>query len=117
MSYFVVFKMDPEYDNVKTDDSFKDIEIIKEDVISPNHDDEDPESAAEDIDSIPETQHVTNWDILVLLVSIFSHIIDVALDINLAYRYFRHKQMVYFVLTLVFILFPAFVNTGISIRM
>ncbi|XP_046684779.1 XK-related protein 7 [Homalodisca vitripennis] len=117
MSYFVVFKMDTEYDNVKTDDNFKDIEITKEDIISPIAEDEEPESAVEEIDNIPETQHVTNWDILVLLVSIFSHIIDVALDINLAYRYFRHKQTVYFLLTVVFILFPACVNTGISIRM
>lgn len=110
--------MDSEYKDVKTEDSFKDIEIIiKDDIIGPIQEDEDIDSATEEIDNIPGPQHVTNWDILVLLVSIFSHIFDVALDINLAYRYFRHRQTVYFVLTVVFILFPAFVNTGISIRM
>lgn len=108
--------MDPDYYNVKTEDKFKETEIIKEEFASRHHEDE-PESAADEIDSVPVTYHVTNWDIIALLVSIFSHIIDVALDINLAYRYFRHNQMVYFTLTLVFILFPAFVNTGISIRM
>ena len=30
---------------------------------------------------------VTSWDVLALIVSILSHIIDVALDMNLAYRY------------------------------
>lgn len=115
MSYCTVFKMDSEYDNVKTEDTFRDIEITKD--VNPIQEYEEPESAAEETDNFPETQHVTNWDILVLLVSIFSHIIDVALDINLAYRYFRHKQTGYFILTVVFILFPAFVNTGISIRM
>lgn len=115
MSYFSVFKMDSEYGNVKTEDTFRDIEITKD--VNRIQEDEEPESAAEETDNFPEMQHVTNWDILVLLVSIFSHIIDVALDINLAYRYFRHKQTVYFILTVVFILFPAFVNTGISIRM
>lgn len=109
--------MDSEYDAVKPDNLVKDCESIKEDVIGHIQEDDDPESGTEDVDSLPENQHVTNWDILVLLVSIFSHIIDVALDINLAYRYYRHHQHVYFVLTLVFILFPAFVNTGISVRM
>jgi len=50
-------------------------------------------------------------------VSIVSHIIDVGLDINIAYRYFHSGQSVYFILTMVFILFPALVNTIISMRM
>lgn len=61
--------------------------------------------------------HVTNWDIFVLMVSICSHICDVAFDINLAYRYFKARKIFYFVLTALFILFPAFVNTFISLRM
>lgn len=110
-------KMDSDYDDIKPDNNCKDVvEIFKEEQIKPIQDD-DPESASDEPDHTPAIQHVTNWDILVLLVSIFSHIIDVALDLNLAYRYYQNGQTEYFLLTIVFILFPAFVNTGLSIRM
>jgi XK-related protein. len=82
-------------------------------------DPEGPEKtcARDDVDYAPNNAHVTNFDILALIVSVVSHIIDVGLDINIAYRYFHSGQSVYFVLTVVFILFPALVNTVISIRM
>lgn len=41
----------------------------------------------DDLKYYPNRCHVTNWDIFVLMVSICSHICDVAFDINLAYRY------------------------------
>uniref|UniRef100_A0A1B6CMJ8 XK-related protein n=1 Tax=Clastoptera arizonana TaxID=38151 RepID=A0A1B6CMJ8_9HEMI len=109
--------MDSDYDDIKPDDKCKDIvKIFKEDQIKSIQDD-DPESASDEPDIKPPIQRVTNWDILVLLVSIFSHIIDVAFDLNLAYRYYQSDRIEYFLLTVVFILFPAFVNTGLSIRM
>jgi hypothetical protein len=73
--------------------------------------------AVDDVDFVPNNAHVTNFDILVLTVSIISHIIDIGLDINLAYRYFHSGRSEYFILTVIFILFPAFVNTVISVRM
>jgi len=73
--------------------------------------------ARDSVDFVPNNAHVTNFDILALIVSIVSHIIDVGLDINIAYRYFHSGQSVYFILTMVFILFPALVNTIISMRM
>lgn len=73
--------------------------------------------ASDSVDFVPNNAHVTNFDILALIVSIVSHIIDVGLDINIAYRYFNSGQSLYFVLTMVFILFPALVNTIISMRM
>lgn len=69
------------------------------------------------VDSVPNNVHVTNFDILALVVSVVSHIIDVGLDINIAYRYFHSGRSVYFILTVIFILFPALVNTVISMRM
>lgn len=71
----------------------------------------------DDIRQYPNNCHVTNWDIFVLMVSICSHICDVAFDINLAYRYYKFNQMAFFALTTLFILVPAFVNTFISLRM
>jgi hypothetical protein len=68
-------------------------------------------------DFVPNHAHVTNFDIFVLTVSIISHIVDVGIDINLAYRYFHSGRREYFILTVLFILFPALVNTIISIRM
>jgi len=73
--------------------------------------------AKDSVDFVPNNAHVTNFDILALIVSIVSHIIDVGLDINIAYRYFHSGQNVYFILTVVFILFPALVNTIVSMRM
>jgi hypothetical protein len=73
--------------------------------------------ARDSVDFVPNNAHVTNFDILALIVSIISHIIDVGLDINIAYRYFHSGQSVYFILTVAFILFPALVNTIISMRM
>lgn len=77
----------------------------------------DKTCARDSVDFVPNNAHVTNFDILALIVSIVSHIIDVGLDINIAYRYFHSGQSVYFILTMVFILFPALVNTIISMRM
>lgn len=73
--------------------------------------------AEDDVDFVPNNGHVTNFDILVLVVSIISHIIDIGLDINLAYRYFHSGRSEYSILTVIFILFPALVNTVISVRM
>ncbi|KDR18462.1 XK-related protein 6, partial [Zootermopsis nevadensis] len=71
----------------------------------------------DEVDYIPNNAHVTNFDIFALAVSIISHIVDIGLDINLAYRYFHGGRTEYFILTVLFILFPALVNTIISIRM
>ncbi|XP_014248240.1 XK-related protein 6 [Cimex lectularius] len=71
----------------------------------------------DEVDRLPNRCHVTNWDIFVLMVSVCSHIVDVALDINLAYRYYQKKDYVDFALTATFIYFPSLVNTFISHRM
>ncbi|XP_039297310.1 XK-related protein 6 [Nilaparvata lugens] len=107
-----MFEMDSEYKDMKSDSG---CDPEKESVIQEDIDDY-VDTSGDEPDKPPDLR-VTNWDVCVLLVSIFSYIFDVALDINLAYRYFMHQQHVYFYLTLVFILFPAFVNTGLSIKL
>uniref|UniRef100_A0A0A9W0G2 XK-related protein n=2 Tax=Lygus hesperus TaxID=30085 RepID=A0A0A9W0G2_LYGHE len=72
----------------------------------------------DEVDRLPNRCHVTNWDLFVLFMSIISHVVDVALDLNLAYRYYKNEDTYdYFILTILFIYFPAFVNTFISLRM
>ncbi|KAF6203138.1 hypothetical protein GE061_003554 [Apolygus lucorum] len=72
----------------------------------------------DEVDRLPNRCHVTNWDLFVLFMSIISHVVDVALDLNLAYRYYKNEETYnYFILTILFIYFPAFVNTFISLRM
>lgn len=72
---------------------------------------------SDETDKLPSNLHVSYWDILAILISISSHIIDVLLDMNLAYRYYLSGKNVYVILTIIFISFPAFVNTAVSIRM
>lgn len=68
-------------------------------------------------DRIPSKDRVTYWDVVALVISISSHIIDIGLDINLAYRYYTSQYSWNFVLTLGFIVVPAWINTAFSIRM
>ncbi|XP_049943938.1 XK-related protein 7-like isoform X1 [Schistocerca serialis cubense] len=76
-----------------------------------------------DTDSESESDYVTKHcritylAMLLPMISIITHIADVALDANLAYSYYVSAEYVHFRLTLLFILFPAFVNTVISARM
>lgn len=71
-----------------------------------------------DVGDVPSnTGCVTNWDIFFLCFSIFTHIVDVGFDLNLATRYLIDDKMTYFAWTVAFILFPTLVNTVISIRM
>lgn len=52
-----------------------------------------------------------------LITSIILHILDVGTDIYLAFQYYQYNEMNYFILTVSFIIFPAFINTMISTRM
>ncbi|XP_049841756.1 XK-related protein 7-like [Schistocerca gregaria] len=76
-----------------------------------------PATRLDDTDYVPKTSRITYRDILSPIISIISHTADVALDANLAYSYYASAEYVYFKLTLLFILFPALVNTVISTRM
>lgn len=71
----------------------------------------------DEIDQLPSKDRVTNWDIAGFVISIISHIIDVFFDCNLAYRYYLNDSIGYFFTTVGFILLPAVINTGFSLRM
>lgn len=71
----------------------------------------------DETDRIPSKDRVTKWDIISLIISICSHIIDIGLDINLAYRYYTTKNEYYFILTVGCIIVPAWINTAFSIKM
>lgn len=71
----------------------------------------------DEIDRLPSQDRATNWDIAGFIISIISHIIDVFFDCNLAYRYYLNNSIGYFFTTVGFILLPAVINTGFSLRM
>lgn len=52
-----------------------------------------------------------------LIFSIVLHVMDVGTDIYLAYQYFRYNEIAYFLLTVSFVAFPAFISTMLSIKM
>lgn len=76
----------------------------------------EPVDVAE-VDGLSSNDRVTKWDIAGFIISITSHLIDVGLDCNLAYRYYSSGEIEYFITTLGFILIPALINTAFSIRM
>lgn len=71
----------------------------------------------DEIDRLPSKDRVSNWDIAGFVISIISHLVDVFFDCNLAYRYYLSGSLGYFFTTLGFILIPAVINTGFSVRM
>lgn len=58
----------------------------------------------------------TWWDRIVLSSSILLVFVDVLMDSLLVYKYFQSGQMLYFALTLVFVLLPSWVVTFVSFR-
>lgn len=72
---------------------------------------------SDEVDRLPSKDRATYWDIAALTISIASHLFDIGLDCNLAYRYYMNEHIYYFIFTLGFILVPAFINTAFSIRM
>lgn len=77
----------------------------------------DKENNVDEVDRLPSKDRVTDLDIAGFIISIISHIVDVGLDCNLAYRYYDEDKMECFLATLGFILVPALINTAFSIRM
>lgn len=71
----------------------------------------------DEIDRIRSQDRATICDIVGFVVSIISHLADVVTDCNLAYQYYLNDNIGYFFATLGFILIPAVINTGFSLRM
>ncbi|KAK1126447.1 hypothetical protein K0M31_005082 [Melipona bicolor] len=71
----------------------------------------------DDVDVPLKNPTITYLDIFFLVSSILTHIVDMAIDINLAIRYLLDNRMTYFIWTTVFIFLPSFINSIISRRM
>lgn len=52
-----------------------------------------------------------------LVFSIVLHVTDVGTDVYLAYQYFRYSDIAYSLLTVSFVVIPAFISTMLSIKM
>lgn len=67
-------------------------------------------------DYIPENMKFGLFDILGIIFSICSFLIDTGTDIAVSIIHYRNKDFGYFGLTLAFIIIPTLVMTGISLR-
>lgn len=68
-------------------------------------------------DKLPSDLSISNWDVIALTLAIISHIIDVCIDFNVAYQYFKSGKLIYFWLTVMFIAVPSIINTYMSLKM
>lgn len=68
-------------------------------------------------DKLPRDLSITYWDLIALVIAIVSHVVDVCIDFNVAYQYYRYEKLTYFVLTVIFIAVPSIINTYMSLKM
>ncbi|CAG9131291.1 unnamed protein product [Plutella xylostella] len=68
-------------------------------------------------DRMPENIEITNFDILMYVLAIAGHFVDMAVDTNIAVRYYLAHKYMEFGWTFLFIVLPAVVNTAVSARM
>lgn len=71
----------------------------------------------DDVDIPLKNPSISHLDIFFLISSILMHIVDMAIDLNLAIRYLLSKKITYFAWTITFIFLPSFINVIISRRM
>jgi len=74
-------------------------------------------SGLDEPDELPRDLSISYWDLITLILAIVSHVIDVCIDYNVAYQYYRYEKLHYFVLTIIFILVPSIINTYMSLKM
>lgn len=75
------------------------------------------ESDLDEPDKLPIDLSISYWELLTLVLAIVCHIIDVCIDFNVAYQYYKSEKHTYFVLTIIFIAVPSIVNTYMSLKM
>lgn len=68
------------------------------------------------VDAISESLTFTRFDSALLVISIVTVFADVFMDVWVAYKYMQHGNLLYFGLTLVFILLPSWIITSISLK-
>ncbi|XP_020293956.1 XK-related protein 6-like [Pseudomyrmex gracilis] len=69
------------------------------------------------VDRPANNLHISNFDIFLLGSSIFTHIVDMGFDYNVAFQYLFRGKTIYFVWTMCLILIPSLINVIISKRM
>lgn len=75
------------------------------------------QSDLDEPDKLPRDLSISYWDLIAIVLAIVSHIIDACIDFNVAYRYYIDRELVYFVLTVIFIAVPSIINTFMSLKM
>lgn len=68
-------------------------------------------------DKLPRDLDISYWDLIALNLAIGSHVIDVCIDFNVAYQYYKYERLTYFVLTIIFMAVPSIINTYMSLKM
>lgn len=68
-------------------------------------------------DQLPQDLSISIWDLLALVLAIVSHLMDVFIDLNVTFHYFQNDQILYLILTIVFIAVPSMINIYMSSKM
>lgn len=74
-------------------------------------------SDLDETDKLPTDLNISYWELFALIFAIITHVIDVCIDFNIAYQYYRFEKLIYFVLTIIFIAVPSIINTYMSLKM
>ena len=70
----------------------------------------------DEVDALPDSLRFNYFDILCIIVSMTTYLLDLGMDIYVACIYYKTQNIWYFVLTLVFVIIPAGTMTAFSLR-
>lgn len=73
--------------------------------------------AYDETDKLPIVKKISDIYLYGVILSIVTHVLDIILDFNLAYQYYRYNEHTYFIFTIVFTLIPSVIVSLVSARM
>jgi len=68
------------------------------------------------VDALPETLRFSWFDVICIIFSMSTYIFDMGMDLYVAYVYYTTGYILYFIITLVFVIIPSVTMTAFSLR-
>lgn len=70
----------------------------------------------DEVDALPESLRFSWFDIICISFSMATYIFDLAMDLYVAYVYYATEYILYFIITLIFVIIPSVTMTAFSLR-